>query len=130
MDWPPNTGLLSSFRHAIDGLRHVVLTERNARIHLVAALMVVLCGAWLRLGTLEWALVIVAIALVFAAEMLNTVVERVVDLITSEHHPIAGHAKDVAAGATLVTVIAALLLGLVVLGPRAWQKATAIWNSP
>ncbi len=120
----PHPGITPSFRHAFEGLRYVVRAERNARIHLCAAVLVVLLSSWLGLKPVEWALVIAAIALVFAGEMLNTVVELTIDLITSQEHPIAKRAKDVAAGAVLVAAIAAAIIGFLVLGPALFHKLT------
>ncbi|HHX63802.1 MAG TPA: diacylglycerol kinase family protein [Chloroflexi bacterium] len=114
--------LLSSFRCALEGLWFIVSTERNARIHLIAAVVVILLSTWLRLTAIEWALMIAAIALVFAGEMLNTVVELTIDMITLEDHPLARRAKDVAAGAILVAAMAAAVMGFIILGPRLWQK--------
>lgn len=123
----PNKGsLLSSFRHAFEGLWYVLRAERNARIHLAAAILVIALSAWLGLGPIEWAFVIVAVALVFAGEMLNTVVEIAVDLITQEHNALAGQAKDLAAGMTLIIALAAAAIGLIILGPRLWLKIGAI----
>ena len=120
-------GLAGSFRHALEGIACVVREERNARIHLAAAGVVIVLGLWLGLTTLEWALIVVAIALVFVGEMLNTVVEVVVDLVTPEEHPLAKCAKDVAAGAILVVSFAAAIIGLLVLGPPLWRQLSATW---
>ena len=122
MPKPSQQDLLSSIRHAVEGLTYVLSAERNARIHLVAAVVVTVVSLWLRLPRVEWALVIAAIGLVFAGEMLNTVVELTIDLITPEQHPLAKHAKDVAAGAILVAAIAAAVIGIMILGPRLWAK--------
>ena len=120
--------LASSFRHAIEGVRYVLAAERNARIDLVVAILAILVGAWLELSPLEWALVIASVALVFAGEMANTVVELTVDLITLEEHPLAKHAKDVAAGAVLVAATSAALIGVLILGPRLWLKLAGMWR--
>jgi diacylglycerol kinase len=119
--------LLSSFRYAIQGLTYIVSTERNARIHLVSAAAVIALSAWLRLSAIEWALMVAAIALVFAGEMLNTVVELTIDMITIEDHPLARRAKDVAAGAILVAAMAAAVMGAIIMGPRLWQKLAILW---
>ncbi len=122
-------GLAGSFRHALEGIACVVREERNARIHLAAAGVVIVLGLWLGLTTLEWALIVVAIGLVFVGEMLNTVVEVVVDLVTPEEHPLAKCAKDVAAGAILVVSFAAAIIGLLVLGPPLWRQLSAAWTT-
>jgi diacylglycerol kinase len=113
--------LAQSFRHAFEGLSYVLRSERNARLHLLAALAIISLGLWLRLPPTEWALIIAAISLVFAGEMLNTVVELTVDLVMPDENPLAKHAKDVAAGAILVAAVTAVVIGLIVLGPRLWQ---------
>lgn len=87
------------------------------RFHLGAAAAVMLLAALLQLRALEWALLIGACALVLAAELLNTAIEKAVDLAMPERHPLAGVAKDAAAGAVLVAAIGAALIGLLVLGP-------------
>ena len=85
------------------------------RIHLVLALAVVAVGAVLRFSLLAWAVVALAIGLVFAAELLNTAIEAVVDLVSPQQHPLAKRAKDVAAAAVLAASLAALTAGLLVL---------------
>lgn len=113
-----NSGsLLSSFRHAFEGMWYVIIHERNARIHFCVALGVILLAALLRLDMLRWALLLLAIGLVFTAEMLNTAVEVLVDLLIHEVHPLAKTAKDVAAGAVLLMALVAVVIGIVVLGP-------------
>jgi diacylglycerol kinase len=128
MQRAPKGNLISSLRHAFEGLRYVLLIERNARVHLAVAVLVILVSFWLELSRVEWSLMIIAISLVFVGEMLNTVVEITIDLITLDHHPLAKHAKDVAAGAILFSAFAAAMLGLIILGPRLWQKLASIWN--
>ena len=124
----PHGNLWASFRYAFAGLRYVLWSERNARIHLAIAILMVLLGAWLRLSAVEWVLITAAIALVFAGEMLNTVVELTVDMVTVERNPLAKRAKDVAAGAVLVAAAAAAIMGLIILGPRLWAKLAALWR--
>ena len=120
--------LFASFRYALQGLSYVLAAERNARIHLVAATLVILLSAWLGISIVEWALIIAAIALVFAGEMLNTVVELTIDLITLERRPLAKRAKDVAAGAILVASIAAATIGFLILGPPLWLELSSLWH--
>jgi undecaprenol kinase/diacylglycerol kinase (ATP) len=74
-------------------------------------------GLWLHLDALRWAVLALTIALVFFAEMVNTVTEAAIDLVTEEYHPLAKVAKDVSAGAVLVTALAAVVVGLLILGP-------------
>ena len=111
------SSLLRSFRWAFAGLWYTLRTQRNARVHLLAAMAVTAMGLWLRLDAIQWAMLALTIALVFFAEMINTVAEAVVDLITPDYHPLARVAKDVCAGAVLVTAMAAVVVGLLILGP-------------
>jgi len=122
------SSMRASFGYAIEGLQYVLRTERNARIHLVAALLVVMVGLWLGLGVIEWALLVFSIVLVFSVEMLNTVVELIVDMVVEETHPLAKHAKDVAAGAVLIAAGGSAILGLLVLGPPLWHRVTEIFS--
>lgn len=94
------------------------------RFHVLAALAAVLAGVWLRLSRGEWLWIGLAVALVWAAELLNTAVERLVDLVSPERHPLAKAAKDTAAGAVLVLAAFAVVVGLCVFGPRLWALVT------
>ena len=110
-------GLLSSFRFAFKGVGKL-FNERNARIHLAAAVLVVAMGAYFQISSQEWVMVIFAIGLVMAAEGFNTALENIVDLISPEIHEKAGNAKDLAAGSVLITSIAAAIIGLIIFLPR------------
>jgi diacylglycerol kinase len=109
-----HSNFLTSFRYAFSGIWHVLRTQRNARIHLSVALVVVILGLGLRLSHIEWAIIALTIALVLVAEAFNTVAETAVDLATAEYHPLAKIAKDVAAGAVLLMAIAAVIVGLLI----------------
>ncbi|GAB7386324.1 hypothetical protein BSNK01_01590 [Bacillaceae bacterium] len=107
-----------SFRHAADGLRSALQTERNLRIHLAAAAVVLALGALLSLPARDFALILFAIALVIVTELVNTAVERTVDLVTGEFHELAKSAKDIAAGAVFAAALFAVLIGLLVFVPH------------
>jgi diacylglycerol kinase (ATP) len=111
-----------SFRYAFEGWWYVIRTQRNAWIHAVIGIGVLALSAWLHLRRLEWALIILSIALVWTAEFLNTALEAVVDLASPEHHELAKVGKDVGAAAVLIAATAAVLVGLLVLGPPLWEK--------
>jgi diacylglycerol kinase len=117
--------ILSSFRCAFAGLRYVLATQRNARVHLFITAAVIALGAWLELSVIQWALLVLTIGLVLAAEMLNTVAERLVDLISPGYHPLAGVVKDVAAGAVLLSAVTAFIVGLLILGPPLWSRLSS-----
>lgn len=113
---------LQSFGHAFRGWWYVMKTQRNAWIHAVAATTVFAIGLWLGLPARDWAVLILAIAMVFAAEFINTSIEAVVDLATQKRHPLAKIGKDVGAAAVLVAALAAVLVGLLILGPPLLQR--------
>lgn len=111
---------IAGFGYAFAGLWYALRTQRNARVHLVAAILVTVAGVLLHVSALEFAMLYIAIASVFIAEMFNTVFEICVDLAKPEYHPLARIAKDVAAGAVLLSAILAVVIGLFVLGPHVW----------
>ena len=113
---------LTSFRHALRGWWYVLQTQRNAWIHGVVAAAVLAVGLWLGLPPRDWAVLILTIAMVFAAEFINTAIEAVVDLATTERHPLAKVGKDVGAAAVLIAALAAVLVGLLILGPPLLEK--------
>ena len=114
----PKSGFLRSFSFAGQGVWHVVRTQRNMRVHLLVGLAAVVAGLILRIGAADWACVLTVIGLVLTAETLNTVVEALVDLSTDEFHPLAKVAKDMAAGAVLLSSAAAVGVGVAVFLPR------------
>jgi len=109
---------LRSFGHAFRGLKVLLQTQANARIHVAATILVVAAGALLRISPAEWALIAIAVMCVWAAEALNTAIEFVVDLASPDPHPLAGKAKDVAAGAVLIASIGSAVIGGFVFGPH------------
>ena len=111
---------LRGFGFAFEGIAYVWRTQRNARIHAVVAGLVIAAGIYFRVTAIEWAVLCLTIGVVFSAEMFNTVAELAVDMLIQHRHPLAKAAKDAGAGAVLVTVIAAVGVGLVIFGPRLW----------
>lgn len=111
-----------SFRHAFAGWWYVLRSQRNAWIHALATVLAVGVGAWLGLDRLSWGLILVAIALVWLAEFINTALEAVVDLASPNQNPLAKVGKDVGAAAVLIAAGAAVIIGLLVLGPPLWSR--------
>lgn len=107
-----------SFRNAGRGIGSLLARQRNARIHLVAAVAVVALGAVLRVSRFEWAVLILCIALVITAEALNTAVEELADALHPDEHPGIGRAKDVAAAGVLVAALLAAVVGALVFAPK------------
>lgn len=97
-------------------------TQRNASVHVVIALVVFGISIWLGLKPLEWAVIVLTTAIVFAAEFLNTAIEAVVDLASPGKHPLAKVGKDVGAGAVLIAALAAVVIGALILGPPLWAR--------
>lgn len=111
-----------SFRYAFEGIRHVLKTQPNARMHAAFTLVVILLGLWLDLARTEWAILLVTIAVVWVAEFVNTAIEAAIDLATTELHPLARTAKDAAAGGVLMAAILAAIVGVIILGPPLWIR--------
>lgn len=109
---------LSRFHHALRGLYVFAKTTRNLPVHLVAALLVVGLGCFLKISSIEWVMLIFAIGLVFSTEALNSAIEIDIDLTSPDYHPFARDTKDVAAGAVLISVIVAVLIGLIIFLPK------------
>lgn len=109
---------IKSFNYAFNGLYELVKSEPNARIHLIATFSAVLAGIFLRLSNVEWCIILIVIALVWATEAFNTIVEKLVDHLFPEYHETARITKDIAAGAVLVSAIVALACGLIIFLPK------------
>ena len=118
----------TSFGHAFRGWAYVLKTQHNAWIHSTVAVAVIVMGLWLGLPARDWAALVLAIAMVFTAEFINTSIEAVVDLASPLHHPLAKVGKDVGAGAVLISGLAAVLIGLLILGPPLWAKLLPLFT--
>jgi len=108
---------LLAFGHASRGWGYVMRTQHNAWVHAVVSTLVVLLGLWLRIPPRDWAVIVLAIGMVWASEILNTAIEAVVDLASPVHHPLAKVGKDVGAAAVLIAAGASMIIGLLILGP-------------
>lgn len=108
---------LRSFGYAWKGIRCCVGKEQNLSFHLIAAVLVVIAGWQLGITRTEWAILLLCIGMVIAAELFNTAIEKLVDLVSPGRHPLAGQVKDIAAGAVLVCAAAAAMVGLIIFVP-------------
>jgi len=128
------SSLLQSFNHAFQGLVYSVRHQRNMRIHLAVALVVLIASVFLNVSRTELAVLFIAITFVLLAEMVNSAIESVVDIITDEFDPRAKAAKDIAAGAVLVSAFNALVVAYLVLADRlahiSLELLTLIRRSP
>jgi diacylglycerol kinase (ATP) len=107
-----------SFRHAIRGISVIFKTQHNAWVHALATVVAIGLGLYLNISEAEWALLVLAITSVLVAEGFNTAIEIDIDLTSPDFHPYARDTKDVAAGAVLLTVIGAVVVGLVIFLPK------------
>lgn len=112
-----NKPLIKSFRYAFEGLFHSVKYNRNLKVHLAAALTVIIAGIFFQVRLFEMEILGVMIMFVILSEMINTSIEEMVDLITAEHRKEAKIAKDVAAGMVLVAVMGAVIIGIIIFSP-------------
>lgn len=106
-----------SFRYAFSGWWFVIRTQKNAWIHAVISVIVILLALWLRVSLQDMAVLVLTIAVVWTAEFLNTAVEAVVDLASPQIHPLAKIGKDVGAAAVLIAALASIIIGLLIMGP-------------
>jgi diacylglycerol kinase len=111
------TGRIRSFRFALNGIQVMLRTQQNAWIHSFAAMLVIILGIYFGITKSEWCWIVLASISVFTAEALNTAFEFLTDVASPEFHPLAAKAKDVAAGAVLITAIGAVLIGLLIFSP-------------
>jgi diacylglycerol kinase len=112
-----NKHLADSFRYAAEGIWTAFLHERVFTVELFAAILVAIAGFVFRVSRIEGAVLTICITLVLSAECLNSALERMVDLVTPEYHPLAKQIKDLAAGAVLITAIGSVIIGLQIFGP-------------
>ena len=108
---------LRSFGYAWKGIQSCVGKEQNLSFHLIAAMAVIIAGIVLGITRTEWIMVVMCIGTVIAAELFNTAIEKLVDLVSPERHPVAGQVKDIAAGAVLICAVAAAIIGLIIFIP-------------
>lgn len=111
---PSHPSFRRSFLFALQGFRTALRQERNIKVMLAGGAFAVAMGLILRIDAVSWAVVLVCCGMVIAAELLNTAIETVVDLVSPEFHPLAGQAKDIAAAASWVLSLTAAVVGVIV----------------
>lgn len=124
-----NSGFRFALGNAIDGLKYLLKTQNNARIHLGATIIVILAGIWLNITFHDWVLILIAIGLVWVAEMFNTSLECFFDLVEPGENKIVKAGKDTSAAAVLLTSMLSAAIGILVLGPLLIQKIAEIFSS-
>lgn len=113
---------LVSFTHAIDGIRYVVKTQKNAWIHALISVLVIFLGLWLVIPPQSWAIIGLTLGLVWMAECINTAIESVFDLLNPSSHPLVRIGKDVSAAGVLISALCAVFVGLLIFGPPLFEK--------
>lgn len=110
--------LSRSFYYAAAGIILGMKKERNVQIHLTATVMVFAGSIYFSISKIEWVFILLAVGGMLALELMNSAVERVVDLVTANYHPLAKQAKDLAAGAVLIYAIVVFVIGLLIFVPK------------
>jgi len=123
MDWkdrgPKNEWmrLVKSFSYAMNGIKNAIAKERNLQIHLFISLLVFLLAFYFEISREEWIILICLIGAMVTLELVNTAIERLVDLVTKDYHPLAKLAKDISAGAVLTFAFTSVIVGLIIFWP-------------
>lgn len=110
--------ILRSFVYALNGIVFLIKNETNARVHAVASIAVVAAGFYYKLRNFEWMLIILCIGSVFAAELMNTAIEKIVDFVSPNFHHKAGTIKDLAAAAVFVLAVMSVVIGCIIFVPK------------
>ena len=118
--------ILDSFNFAFEGIIHVLRTQRNMRVHLAAAIVVLVGAVWVGVSKLELIALLLAIAFVFITEMINSALEQAIDVATTSFDPLAKLAKDVAAGAVLIATVNAVAIGYLVFAGAISDRSTRV----
>lgn len=104
-----------SFKYAIEGIIYSIKTQRNMRIHLITGILIFIIGILLKVSRIELAILLIVSCMVMVTEMINTAIESVVDLYSRQRHPLAKIAKDLAAGAVLISAVFSAIVGIIIL---------------
>lgn len=115
MKLPP---LVKAFEHALNGIRHFMIHDRNGKIHIAAGILVIVAGIYCKVAINEWAILLLCMALVISFEMINHALEKICDVVHEDTHPFIKTAKDVAAGAVLWSAVISAVIGLLIFIPK------------
>jgi len=109
---------IKSLGFALQGIKELIKTEKNAGIHLFITILVIISGFVLTISPIEWCIILLCIAIVFAAESINTSIEKITDKIFNEYHDTAKKIKDISAGAVLICAIISVVCGVIIFLPK------------
>jgi len=113
-----NENIFQSFKCAFEGIIYTVKTQRNVYVHIAATIIVLILGLLLNFSSTEMAVLMLTCALVVTCEIINTAIEKAVDLATTEYHEAAKIAKDAAAGAVLFSAVSSIIIGVILFLPK------------
>ena len=113
-----SNNIINNFKYAISGIQSALKTEKNMKIHISIMIVVILMGIFFKISKMEWIICIILFALVLSAELVNTAIETVVDMVMPEINEKAKIAKDVSAGSVLIMAIASAIIGLIIFIPK------------
>ena len=126
----PSRGYLKSrirsIRIALEGVKQVLLTQQNAKIHAGFSIAVILLGLLLDISRWEWMVLVIVMGLVWSAEIFNTAIELITDMISPEEDPLIKVIKDISAGGVLIAAFISILVGLLLFGPLLWDRVMII----
>lgn len=112
------SSFIESMDHAMDGINYTASHERNFKMELFVMVVVLIAGVYFKVSKLEWLILLLTIGNVLTLELINTSIERCVDLVTKDYHELAKNAKDISAGAVLVMSIISFCVGIVIFLPK------------
>lgn len=118
--------LMRSFGYALQGIKYVLKTQPNMKIHSIAGVLAILAGFYFKISANEWLALVIVIGFVLILEVVNTAVETLVDLYTEEYHKLAKVSKDTAAGAVLLMAIVSVVVGIIIFLPKIWNMILGI----
>ena len=110
--------ILRSFGYAWFGLKHAFATQTNFRIHLLLAALAILMGIGFHITAMEWMIISICIGMVLFAELVNTALEKLADVVQKDHHPEIKLVKDIAAGAVLILAVISAVIGVIIFLPK------------
>ncbi|OQX79114.1 MAG: diacylglycerol kinase [Bacteroidetes bacterium 4484_249] len=114
---------LLSFKYAFKGIGYMLKTQHNSLIHVAAAIIVIVLGILLKVSLTEWCFLVFAIVLVISAELFNTAIEFLTDIVSPDYNKKAALAKDIAAGAVLISAITSAIIGLIIFLPKIFNSS-------
>ena len=112
------TNFIDSMNHAIDGINYTIDHERNFKIEMSIAMLVIVAGFFFKVSKIEWLILLLTTSSVLVLELVNTSIERCVDLVTKDYQELAKHAKDVSAGAVLLASLFSICVGIIIFLPK------------